>query len=563
MQICGPAPVLVLVSGLCPNYQLLACSWLSCPHLMMRGAYAVLSPFGQSHAFEERKVKVGPEDDPLKIGRAVARLKPCQDNAIFDCKVLSRNHAVLYYDDGSFYLKDTKSSNGTFVNNDRLASTGEESEPKQVYSGDILQFGVEIVENSNKVAHGCIFAIVRLFDNEGNEAEPPSLSTTTSTSVKQDNDAYFGYSLIGSHQLFQLQQYLKEALYREKTREEKMRQLEEVLVATEAASETAWKAGVNEDRLLARIESLEAALSIHSKNSTPDKLKQELDRLVEERSQLEMTARENVNRALEEKNESTMRLADVERSMITTEEECNHLRKKVDELEESLASSIDALEKQIILMTSQSKLISEAEGRAEEAEMRLRDRERSITLNERKEELGDDKLRSALVYLATSPPIDRQLLSSLHSVTSQMLKESSEESGEEDETEAIPPVPDAPQGHISDDVQRDSSQIPDVTVLNDVQRQLAEVTREKLALEVELESLRLVRQRNTSVVKGLEMVKMDTIGSDGIGCRGGMGGRELAIVNHWPSMAVVALVPGLGFLLLLFLPLFSRLSIQS
>ena len=55
----------------------------------MRGAYAVLTPCGQSHQFEESKVKVGPEEDPLKIGRAVARLKPAVDNAIFDCKVCS------------------------------------------------------------------------------------------------------------------------------------------------------------------------------------------------------------------------------------------------------------------------------------------------------------------------------------------------------------------------------------------------------------------------------------------------------------------------------------------
>ncbi|GMS95808.1 hypothetical protein PENTCL1PPCAC_17983, partial [Pristionchus entomophagus] len=534
--------------------------------LQMRGAYAILSPCAQSHAFEERKVKVGPEDDPLKIGRAVARLKPCPDNAIFDCKVLSRNHAVLYYDDGSFYLKDTKSSNGTFVNNDRLAGTGEESEPKQVYSGDILQFGVEIVENSNKVAHGCIFAIVRLFDNDGNEAEPPSLSTATNTSVKQDHDSYYGYSLIGSHQLFQLQQYLKEALYREKAREEKIRQLEEVLVATEAASETAWKAGVNEDRLLARIESLEAALAIHAKNSTPDKLKQELDRLVEERSQLEITARENMKRALEEKSESTMRLADVERCMITTEEECNHLRKKVDELETSLASTMDNLEKQMILMTSQSKLIVEAEGRAEEAEMRQRERERFILNNEKKEESGDDKIRSALVYLASSAPVDRQLLSSLHSVTTVMLKEGGDEgedSGEEDETEAIPPVPHAPEEATPDDSECGASSPipPDVDEMADMKRRLEQVVNEKMALQLELESLRNTRQRKW-IEEGLEMVKMETIGNDGRE-RERSQRREGMLVNQWPSMGVVALVPGLGFLLLLFLPLFTRFSNQS
>jgi len=49
-----------------------------------------------------------------------------------------------------FYLKDTKSSNGTFVNNQRLSKGSEESAPKEIFSGDIVQFGVEIVENTKK-----------------------------------------------------------------------------------------------------------------------------------------------------------------------------------------------------------------------------------------------------------------------------------------------------------------------------------------------------------------------------------------------------------------------------
>ena len=49
-----------------------------------------------------------------------------------------------------FFLQDTKSSNGTFVNNVRLSKGSEESEPKQIKSGDIVQFGVDVVENSKK-----------------------------------------------------------------------------------------------------------------------------------------------------------------------------------------------------------------------------------------------------------------------------------------------------------------------------------------------------------------------------------------------------------------------------
>ena len=67
-------------------------------------------------------------------------------------KVLSRNHALLWYENGKFYLQDTKSSNGTFVNNQRLSKGSEESPAREVCSGDILQFGVDVMENSRKVS---------------------------------------------------------------------------------------------------------------------------------------------------------------------------------------------------------------------------------------------------------------------------------------------------------------------------------------------------------------------------------------------------------------------------
>jgi len=45
--------------------------------------------------FEERKINL---DKPCKIGRSVAKIKPEPHNAIFDCKVLSRNHALLWHE---------------------------------------------------------------------------------------------------------------------------------------------------------------------------------------------------------------------------------------------------------------------------------------------------------------------------------------------------------------------------------------------------------------------------------------------------------------------------------
>lgn len=50
-----------------------------------------------SMPFEERILDLS---SSVMVGRAVARYKPSNRNAIFDCKVLSRNHALLWYDNG-------------------------------------------------------------------------------------------------------------------------------------------------------------------------------------------------------------------------------------------------------------------------------------------------------------------------------------------------------------------------------------------------------------------------------------------------------------------------------
>ena len=114
----------------------------------------------------------------------MARARATPGNAIFDCKVLSRNHALLWYESGKFYLQDTKSSNGTFVNNQRLSKGSEESPAREVCSGDILQFGVDVMENSRKVTHGCIIATLKLFLPDGKEAKAsPSIVNSSPAST--------------------------------------------------------------------------------------------------------------------------------------------------------------------------------------------------------------------------------------------------------------------------------------------------------------------------------------------------------------------------------------------
>ena len=60
-------------------------------------ALAILTCRQNSHPFQERHISL---HEPVKIGRSVARARPGPNNGIFDCKVLSRNHAMLWYENG-------------------------------------------------------------------------------------------------------------------------------------------------------------------------------------------------------------------------------------------------------------------------------------------------------------------------------------------------------------------------------------------------------------------------------------------------------------------------------
>lgn len=46
-----------------------------------------------------------------------------------------------------YCLQDNQSSNGTFINNNRC-SISKEQEPHEVFSGDVVQFGIPVVENA-------------------------------------------------------------------------------------------------------------------------------------------------------------------------------------------------------------------------------------------------------------------------------------------------------------------------------------------------------------------------------------------------------------------------------
>ena len=75
----------------------------------------------------------------IKIGRQTnAKTVPGERNGYFDSKVLSRQHAEVWEENGKIFIKDVKSSNGTFINADRLSNEGLESKPFELKNDDIV-----------------------------------------------------------------------------------------------------------------------------------------------------------------------------------------------------------------------------------------------------------------------------------------------------------------------------------------------------------------------------------------------------------------------------------------
>ncbi|XP_055883774.1 sarcolemmal membrane-associated protein-like isoform X3 [Biomphalaria glabrata] len=314
-------------------------------------ALAILSCRPNSHPFQERQISL---HEAVKIGRSVARARPSSNNGIFDCKVLSRHHAMLWYETGKFYLQDTKSSNGTFINNQRLCKGGEESPAREIYSGDLIQFGVEVMENNRrgeKITHGCIIATITLYHPDGREAKPaPYLSGENQPGLS-----------LQTQDLYQLAQYLQEALHREKMLEQKLLALRQLVINTQEASESGWQALIDEDKLLSRLEMLENQLHIYTKNHSEDILRQELQALQEDKNKYETTSKESLRRVLQEKLEAVTKLSDLEQSLGNMKEECTHLKSMCESSQGELSQLAEKYQEQLKEIAELQEKLSEAE----------------------------------------------------------------------------------------------------------------------------------------------------------------------------------------------------------
>ncbi|KAG0364629.1 hypothetical protein BGZ54_007319 [Gamsiella multidivaricata] len=106
----------------------------------------VLEPINDTFALKSLEL---PEQTKVKIGRQTGvTTAPHPSNGYFDSKVLSRVHAEVWSESGKVFIRDLKSSNGTFLNGRRLCPENTESEAFELNQNDSLEFGIDIMDEN-------------------------------------------------------------------------------------------------------------------------------------------------------------------------------------------------------------------------------------------------------------------------------------------------------------------------------------------------------------------------------------------------------------------------------
>ncbi|CAK7216602.1 hypothetical protein SBRCBS47491_002883 [Sporothrix bragantina] len=94
----------------------------------------------------------------------------------FKSKVVSRRHCEFWYESNQWFIRDVKSSSGTFLNHIRLSAPGTESKPYEVKDGDIVQLGIDF-KGGEEMIFRCVKMRVELNRNWQNKLNPFNITS--------------------------------------------------------------------------------------------------------------------------------------------------------------------------------------------------------------------------------------------------------------------------------------------------------------------------------------------------------------------------------------------------
>uniref|UniRef100_A0A1B0C531 FHA domain-containing protein n=1 Tax=Glossina palpalis gambiensis TaxID=67801 RepID=A0A1B0C531_9MUSC len=389
-------------------------------------ARIVLICEANSHPFQTRTISLTSNVECM-VGRLIAKSKAAENNAIFDCKVLSRKHAVIWYTpDGKFWVKDTKSSNGTFINDNKLG----ESEA-ELHFGDVVKFGVDVLENSRKEVHGCIIACVKLYLPDGREA--------ISIDGSAHRNQHTGEGRISFDELHRLNLYVQETSQREKLLTSKLCSIQNVLDATRKNSALCWQAMITEDQLLHRIHSLEKKLQIMEKNIPENVLRNEILKLLEDKNSYQHSAKEALRKVYQERCDAMQMFAKMETAYTQSNNECSLLRDQImnsKQILQDVNSRLTHLEREYsdyreAMMRQQQEAKEREEQRIVELSEKLRERE--LECGELKRKISELLMKRAELIETEEKLLEKQAIDKLDAAIANMGEDDDVDNDEDDD----------------------------------------------------------------------------------------------------------------------------------
>lgn len=213
-----------------------------------------------------------------------------------------RRPSNLLHCNCQFYIKDTSSSNGTYINNTRLTPANEGSPGREIHSNDIIQFGVEVVDVNSKRTHNCIIMKIKLFYPNGSEASRET-------------------SMFNIPTINMLPSHFSYAQMMEKERQvfEKLHSIEEILEEAHLLADMTSNAKKQNEKLLVQLELLETKCD--EKENLAQKLHEKIVNLEEE-----------LAKSTSQLEDNTKMISSLGDKVKDKENEIDELNKKLDKM---------------------------------------------------------------------------------------------------------------------------------------------------------------------------------------------------------------------------------------
>lgn len=97
-----------------------------------------------------------------RVREAISKIPEQYHPVVFKSKVVSRTHGCFKVDSqGNWYIKDVRSSSGTFLNHQRLAPASTLSKDTLIHDGDVLQLGMDFRGGTEEI-YRCVKIRVEL-----------------------------------------------------------------------------------------------------------------------------------------------------------------------------------------------------------------------------------------------------------------------------------------------------------------------------------------------------------------------------------------------------------------